>query len=34
MIAEKAADLIKGLKPLEPSNAKVFIAENYLESQR
>lgn len=34
MIAEKAADIIKGIKPLEPSKAKVYIAENYLESQR
>lgn len=34
MIAEKAADLIKGVKPLAPSNVKVFIADNYLESQR
>lgn len=34
MIAEKAADIIKGAEPLPASQAPVFVAENYLESQR
>ena len=34
MIAEKAADIIKGAQPLPASDAPVYRAENYLESQR
>ena len=34
MIAEKAADIIKGGEPLPISQAGVFVAENYLDSQR
>lgn len=34
MIAEKAADIIKGVQPLPESNAPVFIAEDYMENQR
>ncbi|MFT5572926.1 MAG: choline dehydrogenase [Cryomorphaceae bacterium] len=34
MIAEKAADIIKGAQPLPVSDAPVYIAEDYMESQR
>lgn len=34
MIAEKAADIIKGVDPLSPSSADVFVAKNYLQTQR
>lgn len=34
MIAEKAADIIKGAPPLPVSDAPVYRAENYMESQR
>jgi len=34
MIAEKAADLIKGVDALPTSDAPVYLAENYQESQR
>jgi len=34
MLAEKAADIIKGVSPLPPSNAPVYQAENYMDSQR
>lgn len=34
MIAEKAADIIKGVTPLAPSDAPVYIAEDYQTSQR
>lgn len=34
MLAEKAADIIKGVHPLPVSEAPVYVAENYLESQR
>jgi len=34
MIAEKAADIIKGVELLPASDAPVYIAENYRQSQR
>ena len=34
MIAEKAADIIKGGDTLPSSDAPVYVAENYMESQR
>ncbi|NND81814.1 MAG: choline dehydrogenase [Gammaproteobacteria bacterium] len=34
MLAEKAADIIKGVQPLPASDAPVYVAENYRESQR
>jgi choline dehydrogenase len=34
MIAEKAADIIKGAQPLPVSDAPVYIAEDYMQSQR
>jgi len=34
MIAEKAADIIKGVEPLPESDAPVYIANDYMESQR
>ena len=34
MMAEKAADIIKGCTPLEASNAAVYIASDFLENQR
>lgn len=34
MLAEKAADIIKGATPLPPSNAPVYRAQNYREQQR
>ena len=34
MIAEKAADIIKGVEPLPPSDAPVYRAENYQTHQR
>jgi choline dehydrogenase len=34
MLAEKAADIIKGVAPLAASDAPVYIAENYLQEQR
>jgi len=34
MIAEKAADIIAGKTPLPPSNAPVYVAENYRDKQR
>jgi len=34
MIAEKAADIIKGVEPLPESDAPVYIAKDYMESQR
>ena len=34
MIAEKAADIIKGANPLAASDAPVYLAENYKHSQR
>ncbi len=34
MLAEKAADLIRGKTPLPPSNAAVYVAKNYQNSQR
>ena len=34
MMAEKAADIIKGAAPLTPSDAAVYVAKNYQHSQR
>ena len=34
MLAEKAADIIKGATPLPPSNAPVYRAQNFREQQR
>ena len=34
MIAEKAADIIKGAEPLAPSDAPVFVAADYMQKQR
>jgi choline dehydrogenase len=34
MIAEKAADIIKGADALPSSDAAVYVAENYRQSQR
>ena len=34
MMAEKAADIIKGVAPLPPSDAPVYIAKDYKERQR
>lgn len=34
MIAEKVADIIKGVNALPPSDAPVYVADNYRESQR
>ena len=34
MIAEKAADIIKGVKPLAPSTVPVYVAENWETAQR
>jgi choline dehydrogenase len=34
MLAEKAADIIAGNKPLQPSDAAVYVAENYRDKQR
>jgi len=34
MMAEKAADIIKGATPLPPSDAPVYVAQNYHDSQR
>jgi choline dehydrogenase len=34
MLAEKAADIIRGRTPLQPSDAPVYIAENHHERQR
>ena len=34
MLAEKAADSIRGLSPLAPSNAPYYVAENWLTQQR
>ena len=34
MMAEKAADIIKGVAPLAPSDAAVYVAKNYQHSQR
>ena len=34
MIAEKAADIIKGVDALHPSDAAVYVADDYIDSQR
>ena len=34
MLAEKAADIIRGRAPLPPSDAPVYIAKNYQREQR
>ena len=34
MLAEKAADIIAGKEPLEPSNAPVYVAQDYRDQQR
>ena len=34
MLAEKAADIIKGVQALEPSDAPVYVASNYATKQR
>jgi hypothetical protein len=34
MMAEKAADMIKGVQALEPDDAPVYLASNYETSQR
>jgi hypothetical protein len=34
MLAEKAADMIKGAEVLQPSDAPVYVASNYETAQR